>query len=112
MLLFISNIFFQIKRQVGFENTKKELGKWSGIIARNRTAASVSFPLSQMSMKLVPTEEFTKKFRLQSELEKKLAELDPPKEPEPEKDQFPLTLEEILERRREAAKFRAQEVCT
>ena len=96
---------------MGFENTKKELGKWSGIIARNRTAASVSFPISQSSMKLESTDTLVKRFRIQSELEKKLAEVDGPKEAEEEdKDQFHLTLTEILERRKEAAKFRAQEV--
>ncbi|KAJ8672841.1 hypothetical protein QAD02_004101 [Eretmocerus hayati] len=99
----------KIKRTVGFENTKKELGKWTGIIARNRTAACVNFPISQSSMKLVPSEEYVKKFRIQSELEKKLAELEPEEEPEEVKDEFPLTLEEILERRKEAAKFRAQQ---
>ena len=95
---------------MGFENTKKELSKWTGIIARNRTAASISFPLSQTSMKLQPTDKYVKQFRLKSDLEKELEALEPEKVPEEEKNEFELTLEEILERRREAAKFRAQQV--
>ncbi|XP_011504581.1 PREDICTED: U3 small nucleolar RNA-associated protein 14 homolog B [Ceratosolen solmsi marchali] len=98
----------RIKRAVGFQNTKTDLTKWSGIVARNRTAASISFPLSQSSMKLEPSDEYLGRFRIQSELEKKLAEIEPEKKPE-EKDAFPLTLQEIIERRREAAKLRAQE---
>ncbi|XP_058805154.1 U3 small nucleolar RNA-associated protein 14 homolog A [Phymastichus coffea] len=99
----------RIKRTVGFENTKKELGKWTGIIARNRTAACVSFPLSQTSMKLEGTNEYVKRFRLQSELQKKMAEVEKNDDIERTEDEFPLTLQEILEQRREAAKFRAQQ---
>lgn len=61
-------------------------------------------------MKLEPTDQYIKRFRLKSELEKKLEELEPEEEPEEEKDEFPLTLQEIMERRKEAAKFRAQQV--
>lgn len=97
---------------MGFENTRKELGKWAGIIARNRTAACVSFPMSQTSTKLEDTNEYVKRFQLQSELERKLAQVEK-KEQQVEKneDEFPLTLQEILQQRHEAAKFRAQQVC-
>jgi adenylate cyclase class IV len=62
-------------------------------------------------MKLEPTDEYLKRFRLQSELEQKLAEVEANKEPEEkEKDTFSLTLQEIMERRKEAAKLRAQQV--
>ncbi|XP_008217410.1 U3 small nucleolar RNA-associated protein 14 homolog A [Nasonia vitripennis] len=99
----------RIKRVIGFENSKKELTRWTGIIARNRSAASVAFPLSQHSMKLESSNEYVKRFCLQSELEQKLAELEPVKSIQDDEDNFPLTLQEILESRKEAAKFRAQQ---
>lgn len=98
----------RIKRVVGFEKAKKELNKWSGIISRNRTAEKVYFPLNQKPLKSEPTTEFVKRFRLQSDLQKQLAELEPNVEEEEEKeDTVTMTLEEIMERRKEAARFRA-----
>lgn len=60
-------------------------------------------------MKLEPSSEFTKRFRLRSELEN-LLDLESEKEPEIEDDKFGLTYQESLERRKEAAKLRAQQV--
>ncbi|KZC09475.1 U3 small nucleolar RNA-associated protein 14 like protein A, partial [Dufourea novaeangliae] len=101
----------RIKRVVGFENTKKELKKWNAVITRNRTAGSLHFPLNQSSsMRLEPSKEFVGKFRLQSELEKKLAALEPQKENIKEKDDdFSLTMKEIIMKRKETAKIRAQQ---
>ncbi|XP_011315406.1 U3 small nucleolar RNA-associated protein 14 homolog C [Fopius arisanus] len=102
----------KLKREVGFENTKKEIQKWDAIITRNRAAPKLSFPLSQgkVSLKGTTTDEFVKRFRVQSDLEKELAALEPPKQEEESKtDEFSLTLGEILEKRREAARFRAQQ---
>lgn len=70
------------------------------------------FPLNQPTLKFDNTSEFVQRFTMKSELEKKLAELDPVEPVEDESDdKYPLTLQEILERRREVAKFRAQQVC-
>ncbi|XP_033340966.2 U3 small nucleolar RNA-associated protein 14 homolog A [Megalopta genalis] len=100
----------RIKRIVGFENTKKELKKWNAVITRNRTAESLRFPLNQPSIKLEPTKEFVKRFRIQSDLEKELAALEPQKENIEEKDDdFSLTMNEIIMKRKEAAKIRAQQ---
>ncbi|XP_023289391.1 U3 small nucleolar RNA-associated protein 14 homolog A [Orussus abietinus] len=100
----------RIKRKLGFDNVKEELQKWNAIIARNRTAERMTFPLSQPSMGLGGTTYFFNRFRIQSELEKELAELEPKKpEIEVKDDQFSATLQEILERRNEAAKLRAQQ---
>ncbi|XP_076661483.1 U3 small nucleolar RNA-associated protein 14 homolog A [Halictus rubicundus] len=100
----------RIKRVVGFQNTKKELKKWNAIITTNRTAESIRFPLNQPSMKLEPTKEFVKRFRIQSDLEKALASLEPQKENVEEKDDdFSLTMNEIIMKRKEAAKIRAQQ---
>lgn len=61
-------------------------------------------------MKLEPSKEFVKRFRLQSDLEKELAALEPEKENiEQKKDKFSLTLKEIIMKRKEAARIRAQQ---
>ncbi|XP_015603966.1 U3 small nucleolar RNA-associated protein 14 homolog A [Cephus cinctus] len=100
----------RIKRVVGFENVKKDLNKWNGIVARNRTAEKLTFPLRQPSMKVDGSTAFIQRFRIQSELEKELAALEPKQEkPEEKEEEFPLTLEEILQRRQETARFRAQQ---
>ncbi|KAK1132143.1 hypothetical protein K0M31_016274 [Melipona bicolor] len=99
----------RIKRIVGFKNTKQELKKWNAIITRNRTAESLHFPLKQ-SMKLDSSTKFVKRFRLQSDLEKELAALEPQKDNIEEKsDEFSLTLKEIIMKRKEAARIRAQQ---
>lgn len=106
-------LLFQIKREVGFENTKKELKKWNSIITKNRIAESLQFPLNQPSaLKLEPTNEFISRFRLQSDLEKELAALEPQKENIEQKgNEFSLTLKEVVMKRKEAARIRAQQVC-
>lgn len=101
----------RIKREVGFENTKKELKKWNSIITKNRIAESLQFPLNQPSaLKLEPTNEFISRFRLQSDLEKELAALEPQKENIEQKgNEFSLTLKEVVMKRKEAARIRAQQ---
>ncbi|XP_076160308.1 U3 small nucleolar RNA-associated protein 14 homolog A [Ptiloglossa arizonensis] len=100
----------RIKRIVGFENTKKELKKWNAVITKNRSAASLRFPINQSSIYLEPSKQFVKRFRLQSELEKELAAFDSQKENIEQKvDKFSLTLQEIITKRKEAARVRAQQ---
>ncbi|KAK0173193.1 hypothetical protein PV328_006429 [Microctonus aethiopoides] len=101
----------KVKRAVGFENTTKELAKWDAIITRNRIAPKQFFPLNQSSMRLKPTDEFVKRFRVLSDLEKELSALEPekPNETIEKTDEFSLTLEEMKQKRLEAAKFRAQQ---
>ncbi|CAK9811068.1 U3 small nucleolar RNA-associated protein 14 homolog A [Anthophora plagiata] len=100
----------KIKRIVGFENAKQELKKWNAVITRNRTAESLHFPLNQSSVQFEQSTEFVKRFRLQSDLEKELAALEPQKENiEQKSDKFSLTLKEIVMKRKEAAKIRAQQ---
>ena len=83
------------------------------MVAKNRTAESITFPLRQPSMGLEATNGNEKRFRIESNLEKKLAALEPIKENvDEEGDELELTLEEILQRRAEATKFRAQQVCS
>lgn len=101
----------RIKRAVGFENVRNELGKWDAIVQKNRTAERLSFPLKQSDMRLETSNEFLKRFKVQSELEIALAALEPKKEEKKteEKDETPMSLEKIMERRRDTAKFRAQQ---
>ncbi|XP_076632957.1 U3 small nucleolar RNA-associated protein 14 homolog A [Colletes latitarsis] len=100
----------RIKRIVGFENAKKELNKWNAIITRNRVAGSLQFPMNQSSMRLEPSKQFVKRFRLRSELEEKLAALEPQKENIEEKvNEFSSTMQEIVAKRQEAARIRAQQ---
>lgn len=100
----------RIKRIVGFETAQKDLKKWNAVITKNRVAESLSFPLAQTHMKLEPSDKFVKRFRLQSDLEKELAALEPQKENiEEKKDGFSMTLKEIIMRRKEAARIRAQQ---
>lgn len=96
---------------VGFEKTKQEVKKWNGIISYNKTAEKVYFPLNQLSADVEPTTQFVKRFKLQSNLEKQLAALEPqPEKVEEKEDKVSMTLEEVLERRKEAARMRALQV--
>ncbi|KAK2575960.1 hypothetical protein KPH14_007321 [Odynerus spinipes] len=100
----------RIKRVVGFEKAKQELKKWNRVISQNRTAEKVYFPLNQRPSKPELTAQFVKRFKVQSDLEKQLAELEPKSEEVEEKeDKVTMTLEEIMERRKEAARIRAMQ---
>lgn len=96
---------------VGFEKTKQEVKKWNGIISYNKTAEKIYFPLNRPSTDMVTTTEFVKRFKLQSDLQKQLAALEPePEKVEEKEDKVSMTLEEVLERRKEAARMRALQV--
>ncbi|XP_020287333.1 U3 small nucleolar RNA-associated protein 14 homolog A isoform X2 [Pseudomyrmex gracilis] len=107
----------RIKRTVGFENTKKDLQKWNAIIAKNRTADHLSFPLKHIGkIKESPTAEFLKRFRVKSDLMTKLEEIDKEngiqteeKEEENPEEKFKVTMKELILKRKEAAKQRAQQ---
>lgn len=104
----------QVKRIVGFESTKKEVGKWGAVIAKNRTADHLFFPLNtpKETLKDAPSTEFLKRFRLKSDLQKKIEEVDPkPQEsPAEERDHYQMMREEVVLKRKEAARLRAQQV--
>ncbi|KAI4489531.1 hypothetical protein M0802_011066 [Mischocyttarus mexicanus] len=100
----------RIKRVVGFEKAQKEISKWNAVISRNRVAPKVSFPLTKLSTAPKSASKLVGRFKLQSSLEKELAALEPkpePKEIDENEDKVTMTLEEILERRKEAARMRA-----
>lgn len=102
----------RIKRATGYEETKKKVGRWDPVVARNRTVDFVSFPIKHFPSKLQPTNDYLSKLKLKSPLEKELEEVDPPLEctdAEEEEQTYPMSYEEMLEHRQNAAKFRAQQ---
>ncbi|XP_049775959.1 U3 small nucleolar RNA-associated protein 14 homolog B [Schistocerca cancellata] len=112
----------KIKRVVGFTNVKQQLNRWNAVVDRNRVAENLIYPLiPKGSITLDTTKDFLKRFESQSELEAKVAEIlsrskvvngdkEVEKEDEEEEgEEFPLSLEEIMERRKEMAKLRAQQ---
>lgn len=95
------------------------MSKWDSIVARNRTAEQLSFPLKRVSaVKVSHTSkipEFLRGFNTKSDLMKKFEELDPtllhPAVEEEQKDnKYKMPLEQIILRRKEAARLRAQQV--
>lgn len=95
------------------------MSKWDSIVARNRTAEQLSFPLKRASaVKVSHTSkipEFLRGFNTKSDLMKKFEELDPtllhPAVEEEQKDnKYKMPLEQIILRRKEAARLRAQQV--
>lgn len=111
----------KIKRVVGFTNVKQQLNRWNAVVDKNRVAENLIYPLiPKGSITLDTTKDFVKRFESQSELEAKVAEIlsrskvvkgdkEVEKEDEVEEEEFPLSLEEIMERRKEMAKLRAQQ---
>lgn len=102
----------RIKRAAGYEETKKKVGRWDPVVARNRTAEFTAFPIKHMETKLQPTNEFLTRFELKSELERELNEVDPPlviEEEEEEEKIYPMSYEEMVEHRQHSAKLRAQQ---
>lgn len=102
----------RIKRATGYEATKKKVGRWDPVVARSRTVDFVTFPIKHVTTKLEPTGDFLTKFKLKSDLEKELEEVDPTpmvEEEEEEEPVFPMSYEEMVEHRQHLAKMRAQQ---
>lgn len=103
----------RIKRAVGYEKTRQELDKWEPVITSNRAAINLSFPLNK-NVNFGKEDKSKFEFRVKSKLEKKLEEIEEKYEVhipdiEKEEEKVPMTLEEILELRSNAAKMRAQQ---
>lgn len=93
--------------------------KWDSVVTRNRTAEQLSFPLKRLApikdSRTSKIPEFLRGFSTKSDLMKKFEELDPallyPADKEEEKgNKYKMTLEEVILRRKEAARLRAQQV--
>ncbi|CAG2160014.1 unnamed protein product [Oppiella nova] len=107
----------KIKRAVNYEVTAKELRKWDQVVAANRTAPQLQFPLKQEALSLEPSRAVVKHFRPKTKLELQVAELlnksennltdDKPLTVAEEKIMKAMSLEEAKARHKELQKMRA-----
>ncbi|XP_063244005.1 U3 small nucleolar RNA-associated protein 14 homolog A [Bacillus rossius redtenbacheri] len=110
------NVSEKLRRSVGFENVKTELAKWEAIVESHRSVDTLTFPLRRADDRPTSSNAFIAKLKSQkpNELEAKVAEIlagspcvqEDAKEQE---EEYPLSLEELLEHRKEMAKIRALE---
>ncbi|XP_072392881.1 U3 small nucleolar RNA-associated protein 14 homolog A-like [Diabrotica undecimpunctata] len=109
----------RIKRGLNYEKVKLKLDRWEALVQANRSAAQLSFPLDS-NEKVKITEKKAKSyplsFRVKSELQKNLENIDSQIEEyhidtgeNKEDEDYPLTLEELKEKRKELAKLRAHQ---
>lgn len=99
----------RIRRTIGYTNTKRELDRWEPIVMSNRAAPHLTFPLNTDLEVRTDTSTLNCQWRVKTDLQKELEKFENKTEEyiiEPE-ERFPLTLEEVMERRRETAKLRA-----
>lgn len=96
----------RIRRSTAFDKVKKHLNRWNAVVTSNRASNHLTFPL-QDDLKLESGKNFTT-FRLKSDLQKRLESFEEPgevfnleKEPK-----YPLTMQEMLERRKEMKKMK------
>lgn len=107
----------------GFERTLKDLSRWDAIVARNRTATQLFYPLRYPKSKRERDNpaDFISRLRLKPDLQRKMEELDPKlKEPpveekdnkKEEKDdkKSEITLRNMRKKRNETAQRRARQV--
>lgn len=101
----------RIKRKVGFEEVKLDLGKWDAIVTKNRVSSQLHFPLNDGQMDIYKNKKAAFQLTVKSDLQKALEEVDAGKQETEEKEEetFPLSLKEVLERRREMARLRAHQ---
>ncbi|XP_039286623.1 U3 small nucleolar RNA-associated protein 14 homolog A [Nilaparvata lugens] len=110
----------KVERAVGYENLKKDLGKWNAIVHHQRAAEQVSFPLpkSQEIQTWDDSASFMSKFKTPTLLEQQMAKIlqasreyrnEVVVEEKVDKEPpIPLTLKEMMEQRALMAKTRAQ----
>ncbi|CAH1116181.1 unnamed protein product [Phaedon cochleariae] len=106
----------RIKRAVNYEKSRLQLDRWEALVTSNRAATNVSFPLDsieKVNIEEKKAEIYPSTWRIKSDLQKELEKLEPKVEEyhikDDEKHQYPLTLEELKERRKESAKLRAHQ---
>ncbi|XP_057665525.1 U3 small nucleolar RNA-associated protein 14 homolog A [Diorhabda carinulata] len=106
----------RIRRTLNYEKSRLELDRWEALVTSNRAAPQLIFPLDSIEkVKILEkkAEIYPSTFRIKSDLQKKLEALEPPIEEykidTEEKDEYPLTLEELKEKRKERAKLRAHQ---
>lgn len=99
----------RIRRKFGYGKTREELAKWDAVVTAHRGAEHLRFPLNT-DLKLKVHERPELKFRVKTELEKALDAIKPKEEVYDlslEEKRVPLTMKELVEKRKEMAKLRA-----
>ncbi|KAK9507582.1 hypothetical protein O3M35_007407 [Rhynocoris fuscipes] len=105
----------RIRRKIGYSNLTKQLTRWEAIVERNRASDQLKFPLQDYTkVKVKESNDFLKTFKEPTDLEKEVAAIlqkseIAQEEKEKEEELFPLSLEEIIERRKLIAHMRARE---
>ncbi|VVC40826.1 Hypothetical protein CINCED_3A011225 [Cinara cedri] len=114
----------KIKRAVVYDNFKKHISRWSAVIEKNKSSDQLIFPLKSNEVEVFDNRmvDITTGFSQPTDLQKKITHLLQSSEiikekqsnlkmswMEKEKEKYPLTLKELLEKRKTMAKFRAQE---
>ncbi|XP_008543786.1 U3 small nucleolar RNA-associated protein 14 homolog A [Microplitis demolitor] len=102
----------KLKREVCFENNSEYLKKWNAVVTKNRVADHLVFPINKLPSSKLQKSGKVGYNRVQSDLEKEYAALEPEKETEDDEDKldkFAMTKEEMIQRAKENAKFRAQQ---
>lgn len=102
----------QIRRTLSYEKSRFQLDKWEALVTANRVT-NLSFPLDRVEKIKIEekkAETFPSMWIMKSDLQKELEKLQPliikPVLNE-QSEQYELTLEELQEKRKEAAKLRA-----
>lgn len=98
----------RIRRSVGYLKARLELDRWDAVVAAHRGAEHIRFPLNT-DLKLKASEREPFSFRLKSDLQKQIEANKPKVEiiNVEQEDKVPLTMKEMMEKRKEAAKLRA-----
>lgn len=103
----------RIRRTIAYEETKKQLNRWDPIVTSNRAASTLKFPLNHDELKVDFNEKPEQCFKwgktkLQIALEKVTSSpIIETIEVTNDEQEFPLTMEEMMEKRKETAKLRA-----
>lgn len=107
----------RVQRLVAYNKVEGEVSRWDPVVKKNRTAEQICFPLQQPDMRMLPAEEFVKKFQPKTSLEAEINKLlagsdnvlpdDKELTPAEEKALQAMSLDEARERRQELMKMRA-----
>ncbi|KAJ3646511.1 hypothetical protein Zmor_024096 [Zophobas morio] len=101
----------KIRRTVAYEKTRLELDRWEATVTANRVSTNLSFPLNDdVKMDQKESENSASMWRVKSKLTEELEKHEPTVEEyhiSLEQEKFPLTMKEMLARRKETAKMRA-----
>nr|XP_023028050.1 U3 small nucleolar RNA-associated protein 14 homolog A [Leptinotarsa decemlineata] len=105
-----------IKRTLNYEKSRLQLDRWESLVTSNRAASNLVFPLGSVEKVKIEekrAERYPSSWRVKSDLQKELEKLNPKVEEfridTEEKEEYPLTLDELKQRRKEMAKLRAHQ---